>query len=195
MGRHDVKKLAGAVSVVLLVPFFTFAIVSFIDILDGPVRNAASLDAMLIYLLMMLVLAPPALLSSKSESSDESDKGDEGKVTQIVSLLIQLEERIVVIFIAIFITFFILQFPDLPQDDYSGGEISCHVLNPTYKNNIQEVEVIEFSSLNEMDKRIFRMVINDSYLKSVRNDLNETEEYDLLVTKDAGYDEVNIIRG
>ena len=82
-----------------------------------------------------------------------------------------------------------------PTDEYSGGGIGCHIPNPTYQNNIQEETVVNFSSLNEIDKKIFRMTINNSYLVSVRDDLNETRSYSLLVKKDSGYDEIIIYEG
>jgi len=147
-----------------------------------------------------LVLIVAALKSPESSEGSDNQQNNAGIASWIVGLSTGKKSVLsfvilALLFSSLFSSVFLVASNYETYDEYSGGEIGCHIPNPTYQSNIQEEEVISFSSLNEIDKKIFRMAINDSHLVSVRDDLSETEEYDLLVTKDRGYDEIVIYEG
>lgn len=194
-GRYAIALLIIYTVSVPLAPF-NFAAV------QNPTRNITQFDIIITWILVTIFVALPfvlvvaALRIAGSSEEPDDEENNEDVVPQIVSFPTGKKIMISVVVIAILLSSVLLVSSNYRHyDEYNGGEISCHTPNPTYQSNIQEEEVVSFSSLNEVDKKIFRMAINDSYLISVRDDLSKTEEYDLLVTKDRRYDEIIIHEG
>ena len=132
------------------------------------------------------------LVSKIAESLEESDyqENNEDVVPQVVSFPTGKKIVTSVVVIAILLSSILLVSSNYRHyDEYSGGELGC-----SNQDNMH-LGVIPFSSLNEVDKKVFRMIINHSYLVSVRDDLNETREYQLMVTKDSGNDRIIIYEG
>lgn len=189
---------------IVSVPLLNFSAI------QNPTLNIVQFDIIIICILVTVVALPFIILvyfvnkqksqevTSTSESSKEPDNQEDGGsiVSEIAGQL--TDRRIIVastLLVLLFSSVLLVSLNYHPYDEYNGGEIGCHIPNPTYQSNIQEEEVVSFSSLNEVDKKIFRMTINHSYLVSALDDLSETGEYTLLVKKDRGYDEIVIHEG
>lgn len=209
----SVVYLGGRYAIVLIVAYPLSVLLLGFGAIQNPTRNITDIDLIitLVVLILVTIAALPFIIlihfarkqkrkevTYTSEPSKESDnqENNEDVVPQIVSFPTGKKIMTSVVIIAVLFSSVLLVSSNYHSyEEYSGGKIGCHIPNPTYQSNIQEGEVVSFSSLNEVDKKIFRMAINDSYLVSVRDDLSETEEYTLLVTKDRGYDEIIIYEG
>jgi hypothetical protein len=173
-----------------------------LPIIRNPTRNVTHLHILALWIPLTL-LAASAVFIYMAESLDKTpqeDSDDQERSGMYLSRVFRrlAEEKVLLLFVFIILFWSSstgLVFDGATYEEFNGGEITCHVPNPTYKSNIQEDEVVNFSSLNEMDRMIFRMAINSSYLTSTRDGLNETAEYDLLVTRDEGYESIVLYEG
>lgn len=184
----------GIVSQVVGLSFILFAL------LVAPLvlfRWAPFLIAYVVLVLVAIIALSPVLIVAASKSSEPSEgsenQGNSGSIlSQIGGLSTKKRLSVISVFLALIFTSAFLVAPNYhPYDEYSGGEIGCS----NHDNIRVGLGVVRYSSLNEVDKKVFRMTINDSYLVSVRDDLNETKEYQLMVTKDSGNDEIIIYEG
>jgi heme/copper-type cytochrome/quinol oxidase subunit 2 len=203
MGRYDSEMVSGIIVIaslvayLLLVPLVVYIVPIVIlnfDAIQNPTHNITLLELILSWILVTIFVALPLVLivavlklaSSLKDSDDQED--DKGIVAPRIAGS-STRKRVIIISILL-----IVLFPSIsligsnyhPYDEYSGGEIRC------YDYIDAQSGIIRFSSLNEVDKKVFRMTINKSYLVSVRDDLDKTKEYDLLVVNDRGNDKIII---
>ena len=203
----DIASLVAYLVIPLLTVYPILILLLNVGAVQSPTRNITQFDLIITTLLLVLVIVIPLILflpvaliyliavlpphkSPDSPEPSDNQQKEGGIVSKIVGA--STGRRLIVIFVflpLLFLSVFLIASNYHTYDEYSGGEIYC-----SNQNNMQ-LGVVRFSSLSEIDKKVFRMTINNSYLVSVRDDLNETREYQLMVTKDRGNDEIIIYEG